>query len=55
MKLLDGKKTHIIAVLTVLYAILGFYLEMHDMDSMVKTILVGLGIITGRDALRKLE
>lgn len=44
MKLLIGKKTYIVAVLMLTYAVLGVVLQQHDADAALRMILEALGL-----------
>ena len=55
LKAIDGRKTFIIAFLTLLYAILGFILKLHDAQRTLDLILLALGMITFRSAMKKME
>lgn len=52
---LDGKKTYIVAGLTILYAIVGLLIGQLQVSQAIELILAGLGGIGIRSAISKLQ
>jgi len=50
---LEGKKTYIIAGITVLYAILGVYLKLVPLDDAITLVLGALGLSALRSGVAK--
>ena len=55
MKSLDGYKTYIVGAAWILFGIVGLLSDRVEGQSAAESILTGLAIITGRDAIRKIK
>ena len=55
MKMLNGRKSYLVAAAMVLYGVLGVLLGKVELNTAIMDVLMGLGIASVRHGIKKIE